>query len=222
MTDPLGEFRDIAVWDFNELADYLWKSPSFIEAQRMREGMVGKKPTQRPHPLRWALEVRKLYLVFPSILAGANLFATVSLFELKILDLARLLVRGGRLTQPEGPIDGLARTLRHFYDAGIRGANSEPAAQAMAAIKIRNAVAHAGGILDRSRNAEELRRIVATRSFLIDRHRGAKHDPADPNSPNVAVMDTPIGRQLVITNGYPWILSGYLRDFLVELCEAAA
>jgi hypothetical protein len=85
--------------------------------------------------------------------------------------------------------------------------------QVDAALKIRNCLMHASGLLAHSRDAEELRRILKSGTFLLREHRKEKG--------LLRIVETGVGQRLQVANDYPWLLSSYLRDFFLDLCQLA-
>jgi hypothetical protein len=207
-----------AYLEFNDVADFIWKAPSLIEHQeeieraKLREYFPNDIKKQS---WRWWYESSKLKGIFPFLISVGNVFSVVSLFETDLLRLCLLVqgFSGVRLRDTKG--QGVYRSLEYLRRMGVGTTHSQFSTPVDAALKIRNCLVHASGFLSYSREEEELKRIVKSRTFLVGKHRNAKDD--DP----VRIIQSDLGVRLHITNEYPWLLSMYLRDFFLELCRLA-
>jgi hypothetical protein len=88
MTKEIDRIAESAYREFSNAADYVWKTPRFIEKEYNDE--LEKLPDDEELArLRWRLESTKLKHVFPFLLATGNLFSVTSLFETYLLRLAK-------------------------------------------------------------------------------------------------------------------------------------
>ncbi len=205
---------------FGDTLDYIWKAPEFIDLQERTER---KKLTEyysdtpATRAVRWELESRKLYRVFPLLMGVGNLFASASLFEIYLLQLAKLLeMRTGVLLAERG--QGVQWLLSYFRRMGIDTAAFVLWPQVNASLKIRHCLMHASGLLAYSRDEVAIRQIVTSRTFLARAHRDRTRSLGDPM---VVIAATPFGERLEITNYYAWLQTAYLRDYFLALCGEA-
>lgn len=210
-----------AYHEYDDILDFVWKTPSFVESQ---EAIELKKlrdyysDTDWIRDVRWALESRKLYEVFPKLMAHGNLFMVVSAFEVHVLRLAKLVESTGGTPLSAQAGQGFAKVFSYLRSHGIDAQSLLHWPQADAAMRIRNCLTHANGILAYSRDETELRRIVASRTYLTRAHRvGTPRE----GIPDITIAATELGDQLRIPDDYPFLATAYLRNSFMELCSAA-
>jgi hypothetical protein len=90
--------------------------------------------------------------------------------------------------------------------------------QVQAAIKIRNCLIHASGMLEWSRESDELRKIQFTGAYLSPKHSKMRLDQGRKFD-EVLLDDSALGQRLSVDNQYCHILCGYLHTYFSELCE---
>lgn len=203
---------------FDDTLDYIWKAPEFITLQEQIEQRKLEEEYSGVREFRWALESRKLYRVFPMLMANGNLFTSTSLFEIYLLQLAKALeMRTG--TPVNGRGQGVSRFLHYIRSLGVDTSSPALWQQVNAALKIRHCLMHASGLLVDSRDRIDVQRIVASKIYLSARHRSRD---IEEEGPMVDILDTPFGERLQITNYYAWLQTSYLRDYFVDLSELAA
>jgi len=218
-SDLFDDFADGVIRAFSDITDFFWKSPSLIETQekieleKLRDYYSPEASVTRD--LRWQGESRKLYHVFPFLLATGNLFTIVSLFEVHLLYLAKLVENHhtAMLSQTQAE-QGVRKVLKYLRQVGADPSQLVLWPQVDAALKIRNCFMHASGLLAWAREEQELRRIVQSRTYYSREQRQKNKK----KSLIVAIAETPLGDRIQITNEYPWWLTIYFRDYLVELC----
>ncbi len=212
----------VASREFTFAADYVWKAPMLIEQLTSIElNKLARYPNDsKARDFRWEMESMKLRGLYPALLSHGNLFAVCSLFEMYLLQLATDLqpFMKHRLDDTSG--QGIARCLAFIRRIGIDANKIELWPQVDAAVKVRNCLMHARGILLYSRHACEIRRMVKNRTFLTREHRKAGVVGADA-LPRVEIVRSRLGDWLEITNGYSWIVCGYLYNYLLSLCDAS-
>ena len=207
--------------EFENFSDFIWKAPRLVETER--ESELAKLELYFPNDpesreLRWKCESHKLDHVFPYLIAVGNLFALLSLFESYVLALcievqSRTLVR---LDSVRGM--GISRLLGFLRNAGIKLEDLRLHRQILAAIKIRNCLIHASGVLSWSHDNNDLRDLQRTGKYLSSEHQGVR---TAQGGEDVYLQPSPLGDRLIIRNDYCHILSSYLKRYFVALCESA-
>jgi hypothetical protein len=217
LPDFLQEVGRDASSSFDDALDYFWKTPQFLKQQESIERQKADEyfsDTPWMRDLRWSIESRKIRRVFPYLMAVGNLFTAVAIYELYALELALVLDgrSSARLSAERG--QGLERSLKYIRAVGVDPASGPLYSQVTAALKIRNCLMHASGVLTRSRDHREIERIVASREYI-----SANHDRSrERENPMVDIVTTRFGRKLEITNHYAWLATAYLRDHFMDLC----
>jgi hypothetical protein len=219
--------------EFEDVSDFIWKSPRLLEAEtRLEKRKLGhyfplgddEEKNARAKLLRsfrWTHENRKLTGVFPYLIAAGNLFSSIALFETYCLILCdEAEKRTGRLVSSTRG-SGLNRLFTYMKDVGIDRSGAELREQIDAAIKIRNCVFHASGLLAWSREEVQLRAIVKKQSYLSPFHRKRRAASQDWRE-EVVIVSGPLGEQLQVANGYNHLLAYYLKTHFVDLCNRAA
>jgi hypothetical protein len=103
---------------------------------------------------------------------------------------------------------------------GLPYKDSDLYEQVAIALKVRNCLFHASGLLSWSRDEAELRRLVASREYL-SREIRARVTKLGDRYEQMAIQTTPLGDQLRITNIYAHMVSGFVRDHFCDLCNRA-
>lgn len=225
---PLNNARDIklarsAYDEFSNAADYIWKTPRFLEAEREEE--LAKLPIYFPNApqlasLRWQHESAKIDRTFPFLMSRGNLFSIASLYESYLHLLAKDIEKstGNPLKLARG--QGVSKIYNYFKTVDINYSAVDFFEQVDAALKIRNCLFHASGILDWCKSPEQIIRIVDNLIYLSKDHR--QHRIKSYNSDNeVVIFKSKFGNRLEIINQYPWIVAFYFRDYFVGLCLEA-
>jgi hypothetical protein len=89
----------------------------------------------------------------------------------------------------------VTRSINYLKKKGVDVASIALYEQAQAAMRIRNCLVHAAGMLSSARDEKELRRIQANRIYLAPDLRKKSIEEKV-----VIVRDTPLGDRLQITN----------------------
>lgn len=217
----IERLRDQAFLEFDDVADFIWKAPRLIESERRLEAVkldayFPDDGGHRQH--RKEMEQRKLDATFPYMIASGNLYALLSLFETYLLLLCGEIqnLTGKQLSDTKG--QGVSKLLAYFKGCGVAPESQPLHDQVMAALKIRNCLMHASGMLSWSKDAPELRRIVKTMSFLSPEHRQRRKKHAD-RPPLVNVVSSSLGDRIVVQNIYSHVLCSYLIQYFMSLCE---
>lgn len=225
VAQALTELRARAQAEFNEAADYYWKAPNLIEHElvvefeKLDEYFPNDSQARR---WRWEHETRRLYRVFPFLIGTGNLFSVLALFEVLLLQLGSMLEADGGPKLADTTGHGAGRLLAYFRKRGIPVQDLDPWHQVQAGIKIRHCFTHSSGFLAHSREAPELRRIVASKTYLRSDHRPKGDAPDWGDKTAVLIVGTGPLERLQIGTHYAWLIAAYLRDYFDALCAAAA
>jgi hypothetical protein len=216
----IAKLAEQAFWHFDAAIDYIWKVPTFLETQEQIETEKLEEFADAPRLREWRrrFEFYRLLVVFPELVATSNLFVAVSLLEFYLLRLAGECVRRGRPSFREMRGQGIARFIAYFRQMGAQPERLGAYSDVKALLTIRNCLMHASGMLSQSRDAEEVRRIVAERLYLPANVRTRASERTDSE---VTILETPLGDRLQITNTYAWLSCCMCRDFFVSLCSSA-
>ena len=224
LSNELKQLGNQAYFEFCNVADYVWKNPRFIENEiNIEKEKLGLyfSDNKKMAKLRWQRESRNLTRVFPYLMAVGNLFSAASLFESYILLLCEVLDRHHGVPVNTVRGNGTARLFEHLKAHGLAPSSIPLSDQIQAGIKIRNCLVHAMGVLSRSRDDKELRRVVSSGTYLSreDRERRKKLGVI---SDKILVVGTPHGDRIQISNDYCFILVSYFRDYFVDVCSEAS
>ncbi|SEJ39023.1 hypothetical protein SAMN05216201_1082 [Pseudomonas linyingensis] len=223
LQDQLDELAARARREFVDVSDFIWKAPRLIEHERELE--LSKLDAYFPnHPelrkRRWDLESHKLDHTFPYLIAVGNLFGAVSLFESYLLLLAGEIQPHVAVQLRDVKGQGVSRLFRFFRLVGMSPEQVFLHEQVQAAIKIRNCLTHASGMLAWSRESCDLRRIQSAGAYLSPEHRRMRLDRGS-RFDEVLVGESAFGDRLVVDNRYSHVLCSYLHTYYSALCEAA-
>jgi hypothetical protein len=231
--DPAFEqLASNAFSEFSDVIDYIWKAPRLIESEFKLEleklksyfPLTGDDEhdaqSRKYRKMRWQHEGKKLTGVFPYLMATGNLFIGIALFETYSLMLCKEIDKrsGDSLSDVRG--SGISRLFNFLSQTGIDLKNVPLNKQANVAIRIRNCLFHASGLINWSQDESELRRIIATYAFLSTDDLERRKKLKDPSN-IVAIIPGILGDQLQITNTYAYIATCYLRNHFCHLCKQA-
>jgi hypothetical protein len=216
-----------AIDDFDDILDYIWKTPRLIESEYESEldklddyfPDDGTDKNKRARALRWRLESRKLDNAFPLIMAKSNLFSSASLYEAYMLWLCRHIDKntGEALQSIKG--NGIARLFTYLRQVGVDVRDCADYEQVDAAICIRNCLLHANGQLSWSRERSKLNHIINKKTFLRDGIRDTPHIIGGEEIFYVKVASQEIGDAITIDNMYAHISAAYMRDHFISVCK---
>ena len=168
-------------WEFNQISDYIWKSPKLLDQETKLEiQKIEEYFPDNPNlaELRWQRESHKINKVFPYLIALGNMFSVMSTFESYLLIISNELEKdtGVKVNSVSG--SGINRIFAYFRNINIDVERIDLFHQIDAAIKVRNCLSHASGILSWSRDETELRRIQRSGTYLSheDRLRRKKNE----------------------------------------------
>ena len=221
LTLQLAQLASRAGQEFDDLGDFIYKAPRLVESERETE--LAKLelyfPDDAKHrELRWAHESHKLDHVFPYLIAVGNLFALLSLFESYLLSLCVEL-------QPHTAVQlnsiggtGVNRLFKFLRRVGVAVEDLPLHQQVQAAIKIRNCLIHASGVLSWSHNNDDLRELQRTGAYLSPENQGVR---TRQGGEYIYIHAAAVGDRLMVRNEYCHVLCFYLRTYLVALCGEA-
>jgi hypothetical protein len=216
-----GELHSLA-WkahdEFNNVADYIWKSPRLIEHEaELERKKLDIYFKDRPDlaKLRWQHESHKLTSVFPYLIAVGNLITVMSLLEIYLLLLQTQLKKHVSIPEPSLKGQGTSRWLGYLKAIGIDVSSIARHEQVQTASRIRNCLVHAAGVLSNSRNEKELRQIQSTKVYVAPEHRKSENE-----NELLRIVTTQLGDRLQITNDYSHVSSSYARDYFIGICKA--
>ena len=205
-----------------DAAEFIWKAPTLIEHQEEIElaKLDNYFPTDGPkRRLRWKLERRKMDEVWPSLMATSNVFSVLSLFEFHLLRLASTVEHRFQLKLREVNRTGIFRSLEYLRKVGLCDYERlKRWKQVEAAIEIRNALAHASGVLNHLKNEAKIRAFIKSGSFLDDNPAASRsHEQFDRC---IKIVPSELGDRIQVGNEYPYILCFFLNEFFEVMCLA--
>ena len=223
LSDQLQNLGVRAEREFVDISDFIWKAPRLIDHERKLE--LSKLDSYFPnHPelkeWRWEMESHKLDHTFPYLIAVGNLFSVVSLFESYLLLLAGELQPHVTVQLRDVKGQGVSRLFKFFRSAGMSPERTPLYEQVQAAIKIRNCLTHASGMLDWSRENDDLRKIQSTGAYLSPEHRQMRLDKGQ-GFDEVLLGKSALGDRLIVDNQYCHVLCSYLHTYFSALCASA-
>jgi len=209
--------------EFNNVSDYIWKSPRLIKHETELE--IKKLDWYFPYDpesakLRWDFQLNKLNRVFPYLIATGNLFCVLSLFEKYLLLIATELEKYTKKTIDSVKGNGTERFFNYFKKLELNLDDIEFYDQVQAAIKIRNCLIHASGFLRWAKQVKELKRLQKSGTYLSKEARNRRKTNCGEFN-EVQIVNTDLGEKLQIENEYVFLVSVYLRDFILGLCQSA-
>lgn len=221
-----------ALHEFDDVGDFIWKIPSFLD----HETKLEKRKLKSYFPLsgneekdafstwlrstRWAEESNKLENVFPHLIATGNLFTVLALFEAYCLKLGKILERQtGRSIQSVSG-QGISRIFKFYSSVGVQYRTIRYYEQIDAALRIRNCLIHAEGLLSWSREERTLREMVQNRTYLQPELRAKKETPKSIRH-RVSIVGGEIGDRLKITNDYAFDVVWYAKNYIIAAAEMA-
>ncbi len=216
--DPL---KKAAYLEFSDASDFIWKCPRLLKQEYKIE--IRKLSTYFPDnpklaSLRWHFEGKKLRQLFPYLMATGNLFSATSLFETYLLLLAKQVEQLANVELKNTKGQGLQRIFNFLKGCGIQYNVIQLWPQVDAAIKIRNCLTHANGLLEWSRDREELCRIIKRGIFLSKDHR-KKCINKNGVYEELILVNSDMGERIQPTNMYSWLANAYYRDYFMDLCN---
>ncbi|OLF74982.1 hypothetical protein AWH60_10135 [Pseudoalteromonas haloplanktis] len=209
--------------EFSDAADYIWKTPRFLESEK--EDELAKLPIYFPnHPdiaeKRWEIEGRKIERTFPWLMSRGNLFSIASLYEAYLLLLAKEIEKVTHISLSLTKGQGISKINNYFKTVGLDFKSVPLFEQVDAALKIRNCLFHASGILDYCKKPDQIISIVDNLTFLSEEHRH-RRKASDRKVDEVIITTTKFGRRIEIINDYSFLAANYLRDYFIGLCVEA-
>jgi hypothetical protein len=228
-------FRRLAVsvlQEFNNLADYIWKTPNLLEHERSveKEKLRAYFPVtgdpkrdelgERLRKARWGHESHKLFVSFPNWMATANLFLTLAQFESYCLRLVRLIEGRSNLALADAQGRGTSKIFAFLQASGIDIFTRVYCREMQVSLRVRNCLIHAEGLLELDKDEKSLRRIIAKGKYLTPEHVERRRRLKLPLD-ELRIAATDLGDRIVVTNDYSHVVTAYARDFLVDAAAEA-
>jgi hypothetical protein len=223
LTKRLAELANHAHHEFVDVSDYVWKSHRLIDHEKELElsKLDAYFPNQPDYQKsRWELESNKFENTFPYLISVGNLFSVLSLFESYLLLLASELELDAKVSLSATSGQGVTKLFKFMKSLGVDFEQIALYEQIQAAIRIRNCFAHASGMLSKSRESHELRRLQVTGSYLSREHRIRRIELCREFD-EIRITSSYLGDRLRLDNQYCHVLCSYLQTFFVELCDVA-
>ena len=226
--DDLERLALSAFEEFDDISDYIWKSPRFINSETkieiekldayfpFRGDPEQDEAANRLRKMRWRDEGRKLLRVFPYVMANGNLFTSISVFETYCLLLCKSIEKKTQISLSNYSGSGILRCFNYFAHVPIDLDRVAYRKQVSVAIRIRNCLFHANGLLTWSKDEKELRRLVAAREFLPKNLRTKK---VGKFPGEVMIVSSRLGDRIQISNEYSHDVAYYLKCQFVDLCK---
>lgn len=228
-------FRRLAasmLHEFDNLRDYVWKTPNLIEHERFIEeeklrayfpitgDPKGDEVAQRLRQTRWYYESQKLLVSFPNWMATGNLFLSLALFESYCLRLVKLIEQRSCLFLADTRGRGTSKIFAFLEASGIDIFKRSYCREIQVSLRIRNCLIHAEGLLELDKDEKSLRRIIANGRYLAPEHierRRRRKLPID----EIGIAASDLGDRIVVSNDYPHVITTYARDFLIDAAAEA-
>jgi hypothetical protein len=175
-----GNLAAQASEEFVNLGDFIYKAPRLIDHERELE--LSKLDLYFPsggmgRELRWESERHKLDHVFPYMIATGNLFALLSLFESYMFALCVGLQKSTPVKLSNVPGTGVNRLFKFLEKVGVTAGQVPLYPQVQAAIRIRNCLIHASGVLSWTHKDDSLRELQRSGQYLKPEHRNTSAEP---------------------------------------------
>lgn len=221
----LAELATSAQREFEDVGDYIWKSPRLIEHEMKLEksklniyfkGLPDESKFQR---FRWHRESHKLHHTFPYLISVGNLLSLLSLFESYLLLLAAELQAHTKVPLSSSKGQGVNKLFNYIKSLGIKFEEIPIYEQIQSAIRIRNCLAHASGMLSWSRDSHQLRIIQSNGLYLSREHRIMRTQQGREFH-EILIVNTELGERISVDNKYCHVLCSYLISFYCELCTS--
>jgi len=218
----LGQLEWKAFNELNDVSDYIWKSPRFLEYEKtaeQRKMQIYFPEGGRIAEIRRHYESTKLNETFPRLIAVANLFVALSVFENYVLLLLKTLQEHDTGAPKQELRQGIKRHIEATKSYGADPYRAQYYEQISVAISIRNCLMHAKGLLTGSREAEVLKTQIEQLKFLCSDNRKRRADQGRSIESDVVRIEiSALGEELVITNNYAHLVCFYLNEYFRALC----
>ena len=217
--------REQILIEFEHISDFVWKSHNLIVKEKERENEIydliskGSEDLLEIADKRWEYESFKIDKVFPYLINVSNLFTIISVLEHNLLKLAKIVEKiDNSIMLEKISGSGINKLFKYFRQLNINLETIDKFTQIQASIKIRNSFFHASGILIWSKDNIELLNIIKNKTYYT-KGFGDSFDNDDAEKWNIKIKESDLGEYLELTHYYTFSLTGYVRDFLKELCH---
>ena len=221
----LSELASSAQRKFEDAGDYIWKSPRLIEHEmklekaKLKIYFKGYPDESKFQRFRWNHESHKLNHTFPYLIAVGNLLSILSLFETYLLLLAVELQAHTTITLNSSKGQGINRIFNYLQTLCITLEQIPLYEQILAAIRIRNCLAHASGMLSWSRDSHRLR-IIQSKGLYLSREHRMMRTQQGREFDEILIVNSKLGDRVSVNNQYCHLLCSYLNSFFFELCSS--
>ncbi len=215
---------------FSTLADYIWKTPSFLGAELENEkeklstyfpfngNADNDEQMRRLRNTRFALEFPKLLLDFPVYMAHANFLIAFAHYEDQLSSILDSLSKKEDFADVR-KFQKSARKMLGYIERNVD--KSDPynlSEKIKSAIHIRNCLIHANGFVRRVDAPDELEKIIRQRLYLPQRKESAanaQHEKIENEKDYIRIEDTKHGPRIIIDNLYAWRACVLFRNHLL-------
>jgi hypothetical protein len=217
-----------AYGEFSDAGDYFWKASKFIQSElreeysklsieyplepNWQEKLLASQSLLR----RWAVEIPKINSVFTYLIYSGNLFTAASMLEKYLLLACKQIETSGskiRLFTHKG--NGIERYYSFMRASGVSPESIKLYSETDALIRLRNCIYHASGLLEMSREARLIERIVEKQLYFESVNQaGTKRREHDPLA---IIIDSKIGKQVRLAELMGWYSAHVFRDFFCAL-----
>lgn len=212
--------------EFGHISDFVWKSHNLIDQEKEREDEINNLYITKGFDYsleiaaqRWEYESFKIEKVFPYLINVSNLFTIISILEHNLLKLAKIVEKlDNSIMLKNVSGSGINKLFKYFRQRNINLETIDKFTQIQASIKIRNSFFHASGIFTWSKDNIELLNIIKNKTYYV-KGFGDNFNNDDNEKYNIKIKESDLGEHLELTHYYTFNLTGYIRDFLVELCS---
>lgn len=148
-------------------------------------------------------------------MANSNLFLGASLFEFHLFRLCKDIENVTSLHLKDVRGSGVSRLVKFLENAEFCPREAEFHEQVDAAVTLRNALLHAGGVLQLSRDHSKVRRIIDRKTYIEKERRNGNRIVDDDGRPEVALSDD--DQRVEINNMFAFRATKYFRGFLLDI-----
>jgi len=174
--------------------------------------------------IRWMFEGPKHDTFFPTALNYAFVVLVFITLETRLMRVCDVLheVKGFPVRAKDMSGSGLERYLSYLSKLAGVNRSKLPNWQAVSKLTIiRNCIVHASGIVNYSKDAQEIRSMVINRSYLTKVHRTniEKYENREGKKRNddIEITISDNIEKLVVKKSYTHAVSSYARDFLLQI-----
>jgi hypothetical protein len=216
---------------FSDAGDYFWKSARFLDDELLRElkkiadyyPLSGDPESDRLAlklgEVRWSREQKKAKGAFSFLISAGNLFTSVSMLEQYLFRMCKEIEASpsnqGKLLDVRG--NGVDRYFRYLRIHSVKPESIPFFHEILAIITLRNCVYHANGLLELSREAGYVRRIVEQKLYYEPINQVGKR--REDRETLATVIMTGQGEQVRVGALLAWHSTHFFSNFVCQLCK---